>query len=422
MAGRADVGEIVAGEPMPADRCAANEAAGPITYLTSFDFSATGTIVDVLVADERGYYDELCLDVEVQPSFSTDNYPLVAGGDAQFASGGSFSEVVSFGAANDAEFVVVAVEGHTPIDTLILEAGRRRRARPTSPGATIGVKGGSRRASPPCSPKPGSSRATDYDTVLLDGFDPLAHIAIDDIDGFPGYLSNEPGQLERAGIDVRHCSRPATSGVPGSFAVLYTTRQFADEHPTAVQDFVRATMRGLADALADPEAAVATSMARAEAGGNPNFLTAGGRDVPLDDGERADPRRHARPASRSARSRSGPLQDEIDAYADVGLFPDGAPDVGPFLEPVADRRRVRRRRRHRHLARLTAHENAGSRCWRPTSGASGSPTRGDALADVGDGPAVRREVRVVQLVPRDRHRHGGARERPTSRTGPRASC
>ncbi len=328
--GGADTGEITAGEPMPADRCAANEAAGPITYLTSFDFSATGTIVDVLVADERGYYEDLCLDVDVEPSFSTDNYPLVAGGDAQFASGGSFSEVVSFGAANDAEFVVVAVEGHTPIDTLIVKPGVATELVDLD-GATIGVKGRIPPSVAAMLAEAGLVEGEDYDTVLLDGFDPLAHIAIDDIDGFPGYLSNEPGQLERAGIEFDTFT-PGDLGVPGSFAVMYTTREFADEHPTAVQDFVRATMRGLADALADPEAAVATAMARAEAGGNPNFLTVEGETFRWTT-ESALIRGGTQEGRGVGTFEAGPLQEEVDAYADVGLFADGAPDVEPFLAP-----------------------------------------------------------------------------------------
>ena len=41
----------------------------------------------------------------------------------------------------------------------------------------------------------------DYTTVLIDGFDPLVHIELPGIVGFPGYKSNEPGQLERAGVD-----------------------------------------------------------------------------------------------------------------------------------------------------------------------------------------------------------------------------
>ena len=87
---------VAAGEPFPADRCEANKAAGTITYLSSFDFAASASIVEVLVAKQKGYFDDLCLDVEVKPSFSTDNYPLIAANEAQFSSGGSFSEVVDY--------------------------------------------------------------------------------------------------------------------------------------------------------------------------------------------------------------------------------------------------------------------------------------------------------------------------------------
>ena len=112
----------------------------------------------------------------------------------------------------------------------------------------------------------------DYETVLLDGFDPKVHYELDGIVGFPGYASNEPGQLERAGLDFELFD-PADYDVPGSFGVLYTSQQFVDDHPTAAQDFVRAAMRGLAEAIDDPEIAAATAMRRVDEGGNPNFLS-----------------------------------------------------------------------------------------------------------------------------------------------------
>ena len=84
---------VVAGEVLPEERCAANEAAGTITFLTGFDYAATSSIIDVITADGAGYYDDLCLDVEIRPGFSAANYPQVASGTAQFASGGSFSPV-----------------------------------------------------------------------------------------------------------------------------------------------------------------------------------------------------------------------------------------------------------------------------------------------------------------------------------------
>ena len=89
---------VEAGVAFPADRCEANQAAGTITYLTGFDFAAAASIVEVVVADERGYFDDLCLDVEITPSFSTANYPLVASNEVQFASAGNFSEVATFAA------------------------------------------------------------------------------------------------------------------------------------------------------------------------------------------------------------------------------------------------------------------------------------------------------------------------------------
>ncbi len=111
-----------------------------------------------------------------------------------------------------------------------------------------------------------------FDTVLLDGFDPVQHIAIESIVGFPGYKSNEPGQLERAGIEF-DLFDPLDYDIPGSFGVIYTNQQFIDEHPTAAEDFVRATMLGLDDAIADPEAAADIAVERINAGGNPNFLS-----------------------------------------------------------------------------------------------------------------------------------------------------
>jgi hypothetical protein len=91
-----DVPDVQAGEPFPDERCEANRAAGTVKYNTGFDFAAAASILEVVVADERGYFDELCLDVEITPSFSTANYPLVASNQIQFASAGSFSEVAAF--------------------------------------------------------------------------------------------------------------------------------------------------------------------------------------------------------------------------------------------------------------------------------------------------------------------------------------
>ena len=326
--------DVVAGEAFPDDRCAANEAAGTITYLTGFDFAATASIVDVIVADANGYYDAMCLDVEIQPSFSTANYPLVAENDAQFASGGSFSEVVAFAAANDTDFVVTAVEGPTAIDSLILKPGVAAELGDLA-GSTIGVKGKLPPSVAAMLATAGLVENQDYETVLLDGFDPTAHIAIESIDGFPGYKSNEPGALERAGIEF-DLFDPLDYDIPGSFGVIYGNAEFIAEHPTAAEDFMRATMLGLADAIADPEAAATTAVELINSGGNPNFLSPEGEVF----------RWSTDAALISELTPSGigfgaadaaALQNELDTYAEVGLFGDAeTPVAADFLSTILD--------------------------------------------------------------------------------------
>lgn len=322
---------VVAGEPFPEERCAANQAAGTVTFLTGFDYAAASSIVEVITADDLGYYDELCLDVEIRSSFSTANYPLVAGGEGQFASGGSFSEVVAFADANDTDLVAVTVAGTSPIDTLIVKP-RVAAELSELAGATIGVKGKLQPSIEVMLLGAGLVAEQDYTTVLLDGFDPTAHIAIDSIAAFPGWKSNEPGRLTAAGIDFVQFDA-SDAGVPGSFGAIFTTRQFIDEHPTAAEDFVRATLRGLAAAIADPEAAAAAAVELVEAGGNPNYLSPEGEvfrwstEAGIVAGGTPDGAAPGAPIV-------APLQAEVDAYAEVGLFGDGAtPSIDGRVDP-----------------------------------------------------------------------------------------
>jgi ABC-type nitrate/sulfonate/bicarbonate transport system substrate-binding protein len=322
--------DVVAGEAFPEARCDANQAAGTITYLTGFDFAAAASIVDVLVADDAGYYDALCLDVDIKPGGSTDNYPLIANNNAQFASGGSFSEVATFAVANEADFVVTAVEGRTAIDSLIIKSDSGVTSLGDLAGSTIGVKFKIPPSVEAMLLSAGLTIDEDYQTVLLDGFDPLAHIAIEPIVGFPGYKSNEPGALERAGIEFELFD-PLDFDVPGSFGVIYSNATFVAEHPTAAEDFMRATMLGLADAIADPDAAAQVSIDLINANGNPMFLQPDGEifrwntDAALI--------KDTTPAGIGYGVPDGvALQAELDAYAEIGIFGDAeTPDAAVRL-------------------------------------------------------------------------------------------
>jgi NitT/TauT family transport system substrate-binding protein len=268
----ADAMTVEAGQPLPSARCEANKAAGTIKYDTGFDFAAAASIIEVVVAEAKGYYDDLCLNVVLTPSFSTANYPLVGSNDVQFSSAGSFSELASAAAANQADLVALSVDGHTAIDVLMVHPEKVASLADIK-GTTIGVKG----AMPPAvavmlKQEAGLTEGAGYQTVLLDGFDPTAHWALPNISAVPGWRSNEPGALERAGLSFKVYD-PADYGIPGSFGLIYTNRAFLTAHPTAADDFMRATMKGLADAIADPAAAAAIAVDRINGNGNPNFLS-----------------------------------------------------------------------------------------------------------------------------------------------------
>lgn len=323
---QAAVGEAVeAGKPFPAARCEANKAAGSITYLSSFDFAASASIVDVLVAKQKGYFDALCLTVNVKASFSTANYPLIAGDQAQFSSGGSFSELASFATDNaGADVVALAVEGRTAIDALIVKEGKATQLSDLK-GTTIGVKGKITPSVQAMLAKAGLNEGTDYQTVPVDGFDPLVHIALPTIVGFPGYKSNEVGILDRAKIKYTLFD-PSTDGIPGSFGVVYTNRAFMKAHPTAAQDFMRATMLGLADAIADPAAASKIALALIDSNGNPNFLSPEGETFRWQTESKlvADNTPAGTPV---AVPDAASLQAEVEAYAKIGLFAGKVPDI-----------------------------------------------------------------------------------------------
>ena len=335
---------IVADQPFPAARCEANKAAGKITYLSGFDFAASASIVDVFVAKQKGYFDDLCLDVEVKPSFSTTNYPLVAANAAQFSSGGSFSEVLSYGAKNDAEFRVLAVEGKTGIDTLIVKDGKA----PTIDdlkGTTIGIKGALPRGVKAMLLAHGLVEGKDFQTALLDGFDPVAQMAIPGIVGLPGFKSNEPGQLARAGVKF-HTFDPAAEGIPGSFGILYTNAKFLGQHPTAAVDFMRASMKGLADAIADPAGAAKIAVDDDQRPRQPELPLPRGRGLPLEHRVEARHRLDAEGATgRGGRRRAAAEGGRCLLQGRAVRF--GRADRGTGRRPVRARAGLRRRRHGR---------------------------------------------------------------------------
>jgi ABC-type nitrate/sulfonate/bicarbonate transport system substrate-binding protein len=311
------------------DRCEANKKAGKITYLSGFDYAASASIVEMIVADAKGYFAKMCLDVDVKASFSTANYALIADNKAQFSSSGSYVELLR-NTPKDAKLVGVYNLGKTAIDGLMVRDDVIKRLSDLR-GKTIGMKGDIPPSIVAMLNKAGLKRGEDYKDRLVEGFNPIAHFQLP-IDALPGFKSNEPGQLDRANIAYKLFD-PTSYGIPGSFGWIYSNPKFLKEHPTAAEDFVRAALRGYADSVTDVDGAVDLAVKRINANGNRNFLSP--------DGERFRWRLEAKVVTDNTPKGTATgliipklLQDQVDEYTEAGVFTTKPSIAGSYDESL----------------------------------------------------------------------------------------
>lgn len=235
------------------DRCQQNRAAGTMTFVTSYDFSASANILGPIVAKAEGYFDDVCLDVKIQPGFAPGNAGLVASGRAQMGSGGSMGELMNNNLRGGGDLVAVVDYGKTAIEELVVPANSGITRVQDLRGATIGVKGDIPYSIQTMLDLNGVPRSS-LKEVLLEGFDPVAQLELG-LDALPVYKSNEPRQLDAAGIKYRTLD-PLDFKIPSSFGIQFTSRSFLQAHRSAVQDFVRASFKGFQFGLEHPRAAV----------------------------------------------------------------------------------------------------------------------------------------------------------------------
>ena len=218
-----------------ADRCEQNRAAGKIIYLTSYDLGGGAGVLSQVAAEGMGFYDDLCLDIEVRAK-TDNNSQMVSAGTAQFAGLGSASDVLA-AQANGAEVTGIGTFGNVGQVTLITMTDGPIQSLQDLEGATLGYK----------VTMPGQLRSmieddgVDFSKVedVKVGFDPRI-LPQGQVDALQGYKDNEPWILEAEGYDVRMWD-PAEFGVGGTFSTTIVNTAWGEAHPSAVEDFLRAT-------------------------------------------------------------------------------------------------------------------------------------------------------------------------------------
>jgi ABC-type nitrate/sulfonate/bicarbonate transport system substrate-binding protein len=231
-ASAATAGKVV----VSSSRCAANRAAGTITYLTGFGWQASVGILDPIEAEAQGFYGALCLRVDLKPGNGdpTSSSQLVAAGRATVTELGSPSDAIT-AEAGGIPVDAIATYGNTTASTLLTMPSVTNLRQ--LDGKTIGYKG----AMPPIITAMLEKAGVNVQSLkeVSVGYDPTI-LPRGQVQGLTAYKSNEPIELRDDGYKFREWD-PDSFGLRGAFNVFDVNRAWATAHPAAAEDFLRAT-------------------------------------------------------------------------------------------------------------------------------------------------------------------------------------
>lgn len=303
------------------ERCEANRDLGTLTYVTGYHYQASVTQLEVMSAEALGYFDAVCLDIEIQPGNGDvmGNAQLVSAGTAHFTPTSNEAEILQ-AHERDHDIIGVATYGHVPISSLL--TGPDIEDLTELEGRTLGHQS--------MLPAPLEAMlaeaGVDIDSIeqVEAGYDPSV-LPRDQVQALTGFRSNEPHQLDAMDESFTEWL-PEDFGVVGSFGVMAVNPEWAEDHPEAVEDFLRATGRAFDHCVDNGEECVAHAEELDEAGYDTEHNLAVweteselvGSSTPED-----RPRGHIDLAL---------TEDEADTLVDVGELEE-VPDLEPLFEP-----------------------------------------------------------------------------------------
>lgn len=241
--------------------CASNEAT-PVEELQiirlPMGFIPNVQFAPFYVAVDKGYFAEAGFEIEFDYSFETDGLALVGAGELPFAVVSAEQVLL----ARQAEIPVVYVAAwyqDFPV-AVVAKADSGIETPDDLIGRTIGLPGLFGANYVGLRALLSDAGIPEQDVVLESiGFNQVAALAADQQDAVVGYVSNEPIQLRAQGYEVNVIRvadyvQLAANGLLANEAVI-------EQNPEMVRAFVGAFLRGLADAIADPDEAYEISKA-----------------------------------------------------------------------------------------------------------------------------------------------------------------
>ncbi len=241
----------------PAPRAMADE---PTHVVLATGFLPNVQFAPYYLAQDRGYYAAEGLDVSIQHGANASVLAQVGAGSIDFAVTGGDALVPARVAGVPVTSVMAQFQKY-PVGGMAIEGSGPLGSPADLRGRTIGVSGpnGSTYIALRALLQAGGLTEDDVHVISI-GFTELEALTQKRIDVAMTFLTNEPVQARAMGLQVETLELSSYANLISTG--LATADANVQRRPDLVQRFVNASLRGLRDTLADPDAAFASSLVR----------------------------------------------------------------------------------------------------------------------------------------------------------------
>jgi len=227
------------GGSRPAGGDAAAPAPRKLTFMAGFKPQANLPFVGAYVAQEKGFFKELGVDVDIRHAQSGEHLQLLLAGEVQVATANAANVVQRV--ADGLPLVAIALVGqkseqgfavgaNSGIGSVRDWAGKRLGYKGTVPVEFLAI-----------------AKANGLDPAKVDqvkvGFDPRV-LSEKQVDILAVFVSNEPGQLQRIGYPVKVFD-PSDYDIPALGLTYIASRDGIAKDREAIERFLRGALRGI---------------------------------------------------------------------------------------------------------------------------------------------------------------------------------
>lgn len=227
------------------------------TYLTSFQASAHDAFI--FLAEQRGYFDEVGIDLTIELGSGSANYPIMLAGEAEFSYVDITGLLIDIGRGDvqPGDFQVLAAVHHTTLAAIVAPADSGISVPADLEGKRLAAFQGS--PTHDLLPAYAEMSGWEFDPDLVLGTSPqelFGTLASGQVDALSTFIIQK-GVIESI-IGKETIAMPFNEYLDDVVGTgLITTGSLAAENPDLVTRFRDAALRGLRDTLANPEDAIA---------------------------------------------------------------------------------------------------------------------------------------------------------------------